>query len=106
MMMRDVVTWLGRRAGVNVGWAMQDWPLLPFVVDPSRSYWGAMLDLVSPWAPYIYYRPENNAVVFADQAAAQSVTGRIITLSSQAVKEIRDMPSRRRNVRRVILRTQ
>jgi hypothetical protein len=98
--MRRAVEALAQLAGVGSSMHLPDYPLRPYVVPVSMSYYDAIVELVEPWAPYVTYLPSHNKLVIHDRLEGVYQLGRTMRLT-QATR-IDSVPIRRRRTRRVI----
>jgi hypothetical protein len=101
--MHRAVERLAREAGFRAEVRLPDYELAPLVLDPTKSYWAAISDLVAPFAPETWYRESTNTVVIADPLAPRFEVGSKIELAAGVVSGVRGVPVRRRRVRRVIV---
>jgi len=97
---------LARYAGVCLEWYLPSPRIGPWVVSPTLSYWDALLQLVEPYAPEIYYRRDSNRLAIVDplSVTAYRPGGTKITLPARALTNISGRPAERRRVRRVVMR--
>lgn len=100
----DAVRKLANEAGVRVDLKFPDREIHPFVVDPERSYYQAIRDLVDPWSPEVYYRRSWNALVFVDSEAPRYGIGRTLAVAAKNIRRVQALPNRTKRVRRIIMR--
>lgn len=95
---------LAAEAGLRVDYRLPDFDLLPFVIPPTRSYWEAILDLVRPWQPEIYYRRAYNRLLILDPEAPRYGVGRTLKIGEENLARVDAVPVTRNRIRRMILR--
>lgn len=95
---------LATGAGFNLHCATPNYPMLPYVVPPTSSYWDAMLELLRPWVTEVWYRRADNLLTVIDPLAARYELGRRMVIPDDLVVSVHALPVRRRRVRRVLLR--
>lgn len=100
----EAVRKLANEAGVRVDLRFPDREIRPFVVDPERSYYEAIRELVDPWSPEVYYRRSWNALVFVDAEAPRYGVGRTVELAARHIRRVQALPVRAKRIRRVLLR--
>lgn len=104
MTMHQAVQALAALAGFFVEMRMPDYSLTVFVVDPGKSYWDAIIELLAPYVPRIYFRRTENRVLIADCAVQWLGIGSKLLLGEANVKSITAASTRFKYVRRVLLR--
>ena len=95
---------LGRAAGVNTRILIPNHDLIPTVIEPTKSFWQAIVDLVAPWAPRIYYRDSTNTLVFVDPLARHYGIDRTLELPSESIAEMVGAPVEFKRIRRILAR--
>lgn len=101
---RAAVERLAREAGFRVDYRLPDHPLEPLVVPPTSSYWDALISLVEPWAPEVWYRRTWNTLMFLDPEAPRYDLDNVLTLGPDMGVAVDALPVVRNRVHRVILR--
>jgi len=102
--LNQMLEYLGALAGINVKCKLPVRAISPMVIEPTMSYWRAMMELARPWAPYIYYMNNDNTLVFEDPASAQStVSGPVLNLHKDMIKRTQGIPSYTKTINRVIV---
>jgi hypothetical protein len=101
---RRAVERLAAEAGLRVDYRLPDVDLQAFVIPPTRSYWDAMLELVRPWQPEIYYRRAYNTLLFLDPEAPRYGLGRTLKIGPENLARLDGVPVVRNRIRRVLLR--
>jgi len=101
--LRKALRYLGNQAGIRVDCRLPRRALSPIIINPTMSYWRAMLELARPWAPYIYYEATRNTVVFEDPLTAQVTTGSNLELHADTIKSMSGVHSITKNINRVII---
>jgi hypothetical protein len=99
--LRDAVTILCHQAGFNLEYRLPNWDMAPYIVPPTQSYWEAIIQLISPWKPKIYYDRQNNTVVFYDPLADRYNLGQIMHIGDN-IRRIESQPIIRNRIRRTI----
>lgn len=95
---------LAAEAGLRVDYRLPDADLLPFVIPPDRSYWEALVELVRPWQPEIYYRRNYNTLLILDPEAPRYGIGRTLNVGKENLVRVIGLPVYRNRTRRVILK--
>jgi hypothetical protein len=94
---------LGMNAWIGISWNLPFYPLQPVVIPAGKTYWDAILDLIEPYAPEIYFSHWSNHIVIADSLSRwygrwpMNVDGGII-------RHIDAVPTNHIRVRRVLVR--
>lgn len=104
MMLGFVVRSLANFAEFRCQYQAEDIRLDAFIMDPQKSYWQQISDLIAPVAPYVFYRGENNTLVITDPVASQTNVGTSMEIPEKLIASVSDIPVRRRRVQRVIVR--
>jgi hypothetical protein len=91
-------------AGMNVDCRFPNQPIVPFVVDPTYSYWEAVKELFAPWGAEAYYRRTTNTVILVDPEAPRYLVGNTLELATKHIVSAEALPIRTRRIRRVIVR--
>jgi hypothetical protein len=102
--LKGAITRLAHAGGVRVSVQIPNYPMAPFVVDPAYSYWDAIEELASPYAPHIYYVRSTNTLVIADRSSEIMGASNLLTLSAKIVSDLEATPVLYKRVRRVIVR--
>lgn len=95
---------LSAAGGVNVSVNIPDYPMAPYVIDPSWSYWKAIEKLVEPYAPQTYYVRSSNMLVISDRSSQVMGASNLLTLGADIIGDLQATPVTYRRVRRVIVR--
>jgi len=95
---------LANAGGLHISIQIPNYDMAPHVIDPKFSYWEAIEDLASPYAPHIYYVRQNNTLVIADRQSEVMHASNTLTLSPKIVANIAAAPIYTRRARRVIIR--
>jgi hypothetical protein len=91
-------------ARVRVQVRIPDYEMLPYVIDPTFSYWKAVEMLTDPFAPVRYYIRSTNTLVIADPTQTWMGSGSVLNLPEDAVRVLDVQPQRLRRIRRVLMR--
>lgn len=97
---------LGGLAGFSVELRMPDYPFSWVIIKPEASLWQAILDLVAPYAPEIYFRRTENRVLITDRVSRYQTAGTKIVLAEGALQNpggVEVIPELMRYRRRVLL---
>lgn len=100
----DAVRALLRAAGMNVSYRLPDHPLVPYVMDPSLSYWSEAVRLTDPWAPVRYYQRWTNTLVIQDATQPIMGDGPPLNIPASEMRQLQAVPRVRATPRRVIVR--
>jgi hypothetical protein len=95
---------LANAAGANVRLLFPDYDLQPFVIDPGKSYWQAILDLIRPWKTRVYYRDSTNTLIIVDPVSSHYSIGRTLELSANVIESLSGRPVDLRRTRRLIVK--
>lgn len=95
---------LGNAAGVRVDYRLPSANMIPLVIDPTLSYWEAMIDLAKPWKPKIYYRDSINTLVLADPLHSHYQVGTTLTVPARTVVRMTGAPIKHKRTRRILIR--
>ena len=102
--LHKALTRLAHAGGIHISIQIPNYDLAPYVVDPKFSYWAAIEELASPFAPNIYYVRQNNTLVIADRQSEVMHSSNKLTLSPKIVADLTAAPIYTRRIRRVIMR--
>lgn len=102
--MHQAVQALAAFGGFTVDMRMPNYNLTAYVVDPGKSYWDAIIGLIEPYLPRVYFRRSENRVLISDCAAQWLGIGTKLPLGQAAVRSITAASTRFKYVRRVLLR--
>jgi len=102
--LHDAVTRLGALAGFWAELRIPNYSLTSYVMDPQKSYWEGIANLLEPLAPRIYFRRTESRVLIADRAAQWIGIGSVLKLSENQITSVEAGPSFFKYVRRVLLR--
>jgi hypothetical protein len=100
----DAVRRLGNAAGVRVDCRLPRAPMIPYVIPPASSFWEAILELVAPWKPRIYYRDSTKTLVIVDPLHSHYGIAGSLTIPAGVVKRITGFPIVQKRTRRILIR--
>lgn len=95
---------LMRAAGLNCSYRLPDHPLVPFVIDPSISYWSAVERLSDPWSPVRYYQRWTNTWVIQDSTEPLMGQGPALGIPADEIKHFQAIPRTRPYPARILMR--
>lgn len=95
---------LMRAAGMNVSYRIPDHPMVPYVLDPTISYWTAVERLTNPWAPVRYYQRWTNTWVIQDATMPLMGDGPPLNIPASDVRNVKAIPRVRSMPSRILLR--
>lgn len=95
---------LGNAAGVRVDCRLPSARMIPYVIPPGSSFWAAILDLVKPWKPRIYYRDSTNTLIISDPLHSHYGIAGTLTVPGDAVIRMTGTPIVQKRTRRVLTR--
>jgi len=92
-------------AGLRMSWSLPVYPMAPYIVPPTQSYWDAVLSLIEPWKPEVYFNEFDSTVWITDRVSRvygrQQLTIRGDVLPIESISAV---PVRGAAVRRCIVR--
>ena len=103
--LHEAVKKLARAAGLNVSIRIPNYPMVPYAVPKSNSYWREITNLTDPYVPHKYYVRSTNTLVIADKQDAIMGAGNKLTLTADVIDRMTARPTKMRRVRRVIAST-
>ena len=97
---------LMQAARIRVQVRIPNYAMMPYVLDPTLSYWKAVERLTDPFAPVRYFIRSSNTLMIADPTATLMGAGSILNLPADgdAVNILDVQPQRLRRIRRVLMR--
>jgi hypothetical protein len=104
--LHDAIRRLMAAARIRVQIRIPNYELLPYLIDPSLSYWKAVEKLTDPFAPVRYYIRQTNTMVIADPTQTFMGAGSVLSLPDEGVQILDVQPQRLRRIRRVLMRKQ
>jgi hypothetical protein len=95
---------LAHAAGIRVRLLIPNHKMIPLVIPPTASLWEAILELVTPWKPRIYYRDSTNTLLIVDPLSKHYGTGQPLKVPAGAVAKMTGAPIRTSRTRRLLVR--
>jgi hypothetical protein len=95
---------LMQAVGVNTSCRFPRHSVAPFVMDPEKSYYKQVLEIVEPYAVQPYYVRSTNTIVLSDQRDAAMGAGNTMRIPDEIVDNLVARPRFRSRPTRVIVR--
>lgn len=96
---------LAAAARIRTSFRIPDYDFEPYVLDPSMSYFDAIVALTDPFQPVRYYVRTTNTIVIADPAAQIMEVGSTLNIPAKVIQSFQVRPQLLRRIRRVHMRT-